>query len=76
MKIKNLNLLYFRNYTSLNLDLHPSLNILVGNNANGKTNIIESIFYLALARSFRTRRDSETIQFGQEAACISCELVK
>ncbi|MDO4813457.1 MAG: DNA replication/repair protein RecF [Gemella sp.] len=76
MKINNLELLYFRNYTSLNLDFHPSLNILVGNNANGKTNIVESIFYLALAKSFRTRKDSEAVQFGQEAACISCELVK
>ena len=47
MRIKSLKLLYFRNYLSMNIDVHPSLNVLVGNNANGKTNIIESILFSA-----------------------------
>ena len=72
MKIKELKLLYFRNYTALEMNLHPSLNVLVGNNANGKTNIIESIFCLALGRSYRTKSDSECIQFGQTATAMSC----
>lgn len=76
MKIKNLNLLYFRNYSSVSLDFHPSLNILVGDNSNGKTNIIESIFFMSLGRSFRTKRDFECIKFGEEAACISCLIEK
>ena len=72
MKIKSLKLLYFRNYLSTNIEVHPSLNILVGNNANGKTNIIESIFCLALGKSYRTKSDSECIMFGETATAMSC----
>ena len=76
MKIKTLKLLYFRNYLSLNIEVHPSLNVLVGDNANGKTNIIESIFCLALGKSYRTKSDSECIMFGEESAAMSCVLEK
>jgi len=72
MRIKSLKLLYFRNYLSTNIDAHPSLNVLVGNNANGKTNIIESIFCLALGKSYRTKSDSECIMFGEIATAMSC----
>ena len=72
MKIKSLKLLYFRNYLSANIEVHPSLNVLVGNNANGKTNIIESIFCLALGKSYRTKSDSECIMFGETATAMSC----
>lgn len=72
MKIKSLKLLYFRNYLSMNIEVHPSLNVLVGNNANGKTNIIESIFCLALGKSYRTKSDSECIMFGETATAMSC----
>ena len=76
MRIKSLKLLYFRNYLSMNIDVHPSLNVLVGNNANGKTNIIESIFCLALGRSYRTKSDSECIMFGETATAMSCVVRK
>ena len=76
MKIKSLKLLYFRNYLSTNIDAHPSLNVLVGNNANGKTNIIESIFCLALGKSYRTKSDSECIMFGETATAMSCVVSK
>ena len=72
MRIKSLKLLYFRNYLSTNIEVHPSLNVLVGNNANGKTNIIESIFCLALGKSYRTKSDSECIMFGETATAMSC----
>ena len=72
MKIKSLKLLYFRNYLSTDIEVHPSLNVLVGNNANGKTNIIESIFCLALGKSYRTKSDSECIMFGETATAMSC----
>ena len=72
MRIKSLKLLYFRNYLSTNIETHPSLNVLVGNNANGKTNIIESIFCLALGKSYRTKSDSECIMFGETATAMSC----
>ena len=76
MRIKSLKLLYFRNYLSMNIDVHPSLNVLVGNNANGKTNIIESIFCLALGRSYRTKSDSECIMFDETATAMSCVVNK
>ena len=76
MKIKSLKLLYFRNYLSTNIEVHPSLNVLVGNNANGKTNIIESIFCLALGKSYRTKSDSECIMFGETATAMSCVVNK
>ena len=76
MRIKSLKLLYFRNYLSTNIDVHPSLNVLVGNNANGKTNIIESIFCLALGKSYRTKSDSECIMFGEAATAMSCVVNK
>ena len=76
MRIKSLKLLYFRNYLSMNIDVHPSLNVLVGNNANGKTNIIESIFCLALGKSYRTKSDSECIMFGETATAMSCIVSK
>lgn len=76
MRIKSLKLLYFRNYLSTNIETHPSLNVLVGNNANGKTNIIESIFCLALGKSYRTKSDSECIMFGETATAMSCIVSK
>ena len=76
MRIKSLKLLYFRNYLSTNIEVHPSLNVLVGNNANGKTNVIESIFCLALGKSYRTKSDSECIMFGETATAMSCVVNK
>ena len=76
MKINSLNLLFFRNYTQLDLKTHPKLNILVGENANGKTNIIEAIFLLALGKSYRTKSDNECIKFLETATCVSCEVEK
>ena len=76
MKIRELKLLYFRNYTSLNIATHPSLNIFFGDNANGKTNIVESIFCLSFGKSYRTKSDTECIMFGEDAAAMSCVLNK
>ena len=76
MRIKSLKLLYFRNYLSTNIETHPSLTVLVGTNANGKTHIIESIFCLALGKSYRTKSDSECIMFGETATAMSCIVSK
>jgi len=53
----------FRNYQSQKVRFNPHLNILVGANAQGKTNILESIFYLSVNRSFRTNRDQDLINW-------------
>lgn len=67
MKLKQIELKNFRNYEDLKLDFHPNLNIFLGQNAQGKTNILEAIHFLALTRSHRTSHDKELIRWsGQE----------
>lgn len=70
MKLKNLKLSHFRNYQGIELCLGPGLTILTGENAQGKTNLLESIFLLSLAKSHRTNHDSEMIEWDQEQARI------
>ena len=59
MLITNLKIENFRNYNKLNLNLNNKINIFYGNNAQGKTNIIESIFLCSIGKSFRTSKDKE-----------------
>lgn len=66
MLITNLKIKNFRNYTDLNIDFNKNINVFFGNNAQGKTNIIESIFLSAIGKSFRTNKDKELIKFGEE----------
>lgn len=54
MGIKKLHLCNFRNYTNQLIEFHPSINILIGKNGQGKTNILEAIYFLGFLRSFRT----------------------
>ncbi len=70
MKITSINLRNFRNIESLDLDFHPHLNIFVGDNGQGKTNILESITYLSSGRSFRVSQDLLMIQDGKDHAKI------
>jgi len=64
MIIKHLTLTNFRNYGRLDLDVGPSVNVIYGNNAQGKTNIIEAISVASSVTSHRTIKDSEMIKFG------------
>ena len=61
MWLKQLSIQHFRNYQELEVEFHPGLNIFLGQNAQGKTNILESIYFLALTRSHRTRNDLSLI---------------
>ncbi|MGZ4031394.1 MAG: DNA replication/repair protein RecF [Tumebacillaceae bacterium] len=71
MWVKALELQDFRNYESLQLfDLSSQVNIFVGQNAQGKTNVIESILMLSVAKSHRTSRDGEMIRFDAESALL------
>ncbi|MBI5974973.1 DNA replication/repair protein RecF [Staphylococcus canis] len=74
MKLKTLQLENYRNYESITLQCHPDVNILIGENAQGKTNLLESIYMLALAKSHRTTNDRELIRFDAEYAKIEGEL--
>lgn len=71
MRLNDLYLRGFRNYDEARADFVPGINLLVGDNANGKTNLLEGIHYLSAARSFRTRREQELIGFGREFAELS-----
>ncbi|QIB67932.1 DNA replication/repair protein RecF [Aminipila butyrica] len=66
MYITTVELQDFRNYESLNLSFHPKVNLILGNNAQGKTNLIEAVYLSSLGKSFRTANDVEMIQFGKK----------
>lgn len=74
MKLTTLNLYDFRNYSSLKLSLVPGVNLIVGDNAQGKTNLLEAISYLSTGRSFRTSKPQDLIRFGADFADLSCDL--
>ncbi len=74
MQINNLYLRGFRNYEEAKAELVPGVNLLIGGNANGKTNFLEAICYLSTGRSFRTRKEQELIRFGGEFAELSAQV--
>lgn len=76
MLLKTLTLEHYRNIEQLRLEASPDVNILIGENAQGKTNILESLFVLALMRSHRTHRDRELIGWERERAVIAADLVR
>ena len=69
LKIEN-----FRNYALADCKFSPEVNVIMGANAQGKTNLIEAAYYLAGARSFRTRGDRELIRFGEGSARLDAAI--
>ena len=76
MYIKELSINDFRNYISLSLELDRGINIFKGDNAQGKTNILEAVYLCATARSHRTHREKEMIRWGREYAHIRIDVQK
>ncbi len=76
MFLKELNLSNFRNYKECRLNFFKNKTIFVGKNAQGKTNLLESIYYLSTLSSIRASNDNELILKGQEVAKISCVVNK
>ena len=70
MKLKNLNLKNFRNYDEFEYNFSNNKTLIVGKNAQGKTNILEAIYYLCTLDSTRIKKDSELIMFNKEYATI------
>lgn len=66
MNIHNLTLFDFRNYEHLQVDFEPGVNLFVGDNAQGKTNLLEAIVYLGSGKSFRTQRTAELVRFKKD----------
>ncbi len=71
MALEKLSLRDFRNYGNLELEFDPGVNLIVGDNAQGKTNLLEAIAYLGSGRSFRAQKTAEMVRFGAEFADIS-----
>src|SRR5690554_4425349 len=76
MHIKRISLQNFRNYRDQQITLDPGLNIFVGDNAQGKTNLLEAIYVLALSKSYRTTRETELINQEASQTTISAEVMK
>lgn len=76
MYIKTISLQNFRNYDSQAVTLNPGLNIFVGSNAQGKTNLLEAIYVLSLSKSYRTGREVELIRHGSTCAILRAQIAK
>ena len=76
MIIKSLEIADYRNYDSLHIDFSSGTNILYGDNAQGKTNILEAVYVSGTTRSHKGSKDKELIQFGQEEAHIQTVVEK
>ncbi|MDO4943253.1 MAG: DNA replication/repair protein RecF [Lachnospiraceae bacterium] len=76
MHIKSLELKNYRNYKELAVDFSPGSNLFYGDNAQGKTNILESIYIAGTSKSHRGSKDKELIRFGEEEAHIRLLLDK
>lgn len=70
MRLSNLKLKNFRNYHETKLEFSPNINVLIGENAQGKTNLLESIYVLAMTKSHRTTNDRELIEFSEKSAFL------
>lgn len=75
MRLKNLKLVNFRNYDETYLELSPGINILIGDNGSGKTNILEGIYVLSLTKSSRYGNDFDLIKSGSTNLTISGEVL-
>ena len=73
MLINNLKLYNYRNYSRKNIDFSKEMNIIIGNNGVGKTNILESIIFVSNTKSFRTNNDQNLIKKGEEFSKIEID---
>ena len=71
MKLEKIELYNFRNYVNLTAEFDPGVNLIVGKNAQGKTNLLEAIGYLGSGKSFRAQKTGEMVRFGEDFAEIS-----
>lgn len=76
MVIKSVDLKDFRNYDYLNMVLDDKINIIYGDNAQGKTNILEALYVCATSKSHRGNKDKEVIRFGDDEAHIKVMINK
>ena len=76
MRIKKLKVENFRNLENLDIEFSEGINIIYGNNAQGKTNIIESIYIFSFGKSFRANKDIELLKFDKEYFLSNIKIMK
>ena len=76
MNILRLELNYFRNYIAQKVELSPNVNIFSGDNAQGKTNLLEAVYFMSLGKSMRTPRDKELIMWNHKRGRVKAEISK
>ena len=76
MYINKIKLHNFRNYEEQEIEFNKNINVVYGDNAQGKTNILESIFLCSFGKSFRTTKEKELIKFGQDHLTVEAEYQK
>lgn len=76
MFLKKISLKNFRNYESLEFDFKKNKTLFTGKNAQGKTNLLEAVYYLSALDSNRIKKDSELIKFNRESSSISGTVIK
>ena len=76
MKLRDIRLTNYRNCSKLELDLNSNKILIIGKNAQGKTNILESVYFLSTLKSPRTSNNTELINFDAENFKINCNLIK
>ena len=76
MNITKLKLENFRNYDSQEIEFNKGINVIYGDNAQGKTNILEAIFLCSMGKSFRTSKDKELIKINKDFAKLNIEYEK
>ena len=74
MRLNEIRLRDFRNYESLKLEFTPGVNLIVGDNAQGKTNLLEAISYLGSGKSFRAQKTGEMVRFGADFADLEGDI--
>jgi len=74
MRLCELNLRDFRNYEALSFTAAPGVNLIVGDNAQGKTNLLEAMVYLGSGRSWRTQKSAELVRFGGSFAELEAKV--
>ena len=71
MRLNKLILRDFRNYRNLELEMDPGVNLIMGDNAQGKTNLLEAIAYLGSGKAFRTQKTAELVRLKADFAEVS-----
>ena len=76
MYFKKIKLKNYRNFSDLSIEFDPNLNIFIGNNAQGKTNLLEGINFIVKGSSYRTKEDKEVINWNNKSAYLFGEVNK